>query len=267
MKPKDFLLRTALLALSATPLQAAISYATYGSTLTENFNTLASSGTDPVAWADNSTIPGWYAASRVPTPVTSFSSYTVSTGGTAAVGTIQSLGPSGNIDRALGSQNHNSGTSAISYGVSISNDTSGLISAFNLQYAGEQWRAIVGEIADGLTFDYQIFAAGTGSLDAASGWTSVSALTFTAPVTEPSGGSSRAINGNTAGRVVLASDVTGISWAQGQELWLRWTDNSTGGNRRAAVGIDDVAFTAIPEPAAAVLGAFGALLLLGRRRS
>ena len=266
MKPKDFLIRTALLALSATPLQAAISYSSYGSTLTENFNTLSfGSGTHP--WADNSTIPGWYAASRIPSPTTGFTEYRASSGNTAAVGEIQSLGPSGNSDRALGSQSHNTGTSAISYGVSISNDTSGLISAFNLQYAGEEWRAIVGEVADGLTFDYQIFAAGTGTLDAASGWISVSALTFTAPVTEPSGGTSRAVNGNTTGRVVLASDVTGITWGQGQELWLRWTDNSSGGNRRAAVGIDDVSFTAIPEPTAAALGGLAALLLLGRRRS
>ncbi|RYD28172.1 MAG: hypothetical protein EOP87_20045 [Verrucomicrobiaceae bacterium] len=263
MKPRLFLFQAALLALQAPPLHAAISYATYGSTLTENFNTLSfASGTHP--WADNSTIPGWYAATRLPAPSTPFSEYTASSGGTAAAGAIQSLGPSGNTDRALGSQNPNSVTSAISYGMSISNDTAGVISGFSLQYAGEQWRAISNEIADGITFDYQIFAAGTGTLDAASGWSSVSALTFTAPVTVTS---SASVNGNTTGRVALASDVTGITWGQGQELWLRWSDNSSGGNRRAAVGIDDVSFTAIPEPTAAALGGLAALLLLGRRRS
>jgi hypothetical protein len=265
MKPREILVRTALLALLTTPLQAAISYSTYGSTLTENFNTLSfGSGTHP--WTDNVTIPGWYAVTRVPA-LSPFTSYTVSNGGLAAVSTLQSLGPTGSSDRALGSQSHNSGASAISYGVSISNDTTGIISGFSLQYAGEQWRAIVGEGRDTITFDYQIFAAGSGSLDAASGWSSVSSLTFTAPVTEPSGGTSQAVAGNTAGRVSLSSDVTGISWGQGQELWLRWTDNSSSSTRRASMAIDDVAFTAIPEPAAAALGALGALLLLGRRRS
>lgn len=247
-----------------SPLGAAITYGTYGSTLTENFDSLSGEAGATPAWANNVTIPGWYALARTPSPSTAFSTYTVSAGSTPAAGAIQSLG--NNSDRALGSQNPNSITSAISYGVQLVNGTGLSISGFNLQYAGEQWRAISGETADGITFDYQIFAAGTGSLDAASGWTSVSALTFLAPVTLPSTSTSAAVAGNTTGRVNLTADITGITWGDGQELWLRWTDNSSGGNRRAAVGIDDVNFTAIPEPSIAALSGLGVLALFWRRK-
>lgn len=244
---------------------AAISYTTYGSTLTENFDGL---GTSAGTWTNDSTIPGWYAASRLPSPTVTFTDYIASTGNTAAAGSLQSLGGNSvnpTTDRALGSQNPNGSTSAISYAMQLTNATGAAIQGFNLQYAGELWRAISNEPADSITFDFQIFNAGAGSLDAATGWTSVSGLTFTAPWTATS---TTRFDGNLeANRALLSASITGITWGQGQELWLRWTDGSTSGNRRAAVGIDDVSFTAIPEPASAAFGSLtAAIVLLGRRK-
>ena len=66
-----------------------------GTPLTENFDTLASSGTS-FTWTDNSTIPGWY---------TSRTSYTVGTG-SSNTGALYSFGVAGVnplTDRALGS--------------------------------------------------------------------------------------------------------------------------------------------------------------------
>ena len=98
-----------------------------------------------------------------------------------------SLGTSLAADRALGAQN-NTAIENIRYGVQFANATGVTLNSFTLGYTGEQWRVITLEAADRLTFEYQVFAAGTGNLAAASGWTNVANLDFTAPI---AGGSSR----------------------------------------------------------------------------
>src|SRR6185369_737348 len=67
------------------------SITTFGSPLTESFDTLASSGTNPLTWTDNSTIPGWYS---------SRTTYNFGTG-SSNTGALYSFGLTG--DRALGS--------------------------------------------------------------------------------------------------------------------------------------------------------------------
>ena len=85
-----------------------------GTPLTENFDTLASSGTS-FTWTDNSTIPGWY---------TSRTSYTVGTG-SSNTGALYSFGVAGVnpiTDRALGSVGSGS-TGTIYWGVKLTNNT------------------------------------------------------------------------------------------------------------------------------------------------
>lgn len=263
MKNPIFLSGLVIALLSGSSCFAAIAYSSAGSTIGETFNSLSSTATTiaPEAWTNNSTLPGWYAFNRT-TPA-AFTSYISSTGNTAAVNILQSLGNT--ADRALGGQTPNPTGGDLSYGVQLTNSTAGVLSSFNLQYTGETWRVIVGEGADGFTFDYQIFAAGTGSLTAASGWNSVASLNYTSP--RIAGGSSSPVDGNSAAnRAVLSDSVNGVAWNPGDELWLRWTDNNSTGTLRAAIGIDDFSFTAVPEPSSALLGLGGISLLALRRR-
>lgn len=251
---------------------AAVSYPVLGSSYTQDFDSLQRSdpnGTD-FPWANNDTIPGWYVLQQDlnTSTTTTFTSYRSNNGVGGYGSRLQSFGGVTSSDRALGSQNRNDGFQNIYFGLLLTNDTGGTITGFNLQYAGEQWRRIGNHAADVMTFDYQIFDAGTVTLDEASGWTSVPELAFTSPSTGTTSGN---VAGNGAGRVEFDEDISGIDWAPGQQIWLRWTDSSPGdtvanGLRQHGMAIDDVSFTAVPEPSAALLGVFGSLVLLRRRR-
>jgi hypothetical protein len=57
-----------------------------------------------------------------------------------------------------------------------------------------------------------------------------------------------------------------FAWANGQDLWIRWT--FTGDNADFNVGIDNVSFVAVSEPTAWALlaGSLTALVVFRRRR-
>jgi hypothetical protein len=241
-----------LCALSAlsTPLNAAISYSTVGGTLTENFDSLANTGS--AAWSNDSTLPGWHAS------FDSFASenYYAADGTTANAWQLLSLGSQGSSDRALGSQSADDGTGQHRYAVEFINTTGGSLNQISITYAGEVWRAISGEGVDGLTFEYNLNWAG---------WVRFSALDFISPVT--ASGGSIALDGNlAANRAIISSELTGVNWGNGQSLFLRWTDNGVNGNLQAKIGIDDFSFTAVPEPSVAILGFAGLLVTMRRRR-
>src|SRR5205085_3649664 len=108
------------------------SITTLGSPLTENFDTLASTGTN-IAWADNVTIPGWY-SSR-----TTYNSGT----GSSNTGALYSFGVAGTnpvTDRALGSVGSGS-TGTVYWGVRLINNTGATITSLDVSYIGEQWRS------------------------------------------------------------------------------------------------------------------------------
>src|SRR5687767_4408921 len=106
-----FLLAAVAISYVASPSSALTnngSINTLESPLTENFDTLASTGTG-IAWADNATIPGWY-STRV--------TYNSGTG-SSNTGALYSFGVAGTnpvTDRALGSVG-SGGTGTIFYGV------------------------------------------------------------------------------------------------------------------------------------------------------
>src|SRR5262247_950986 len=118
-----------------------------GTPLTENFDSLASTGTG-IAWADNSTIPGWY-STRV--------TYNSGTGSSNA-GALYSFGVAGtnpDTDRALGSVASGS-TGTVFQAARLTNNTGGTITSLDISYFGEQWRNGGNTTAHTLTFQYQI---------------------------------------------------------------------------------------------------------------
>ncbi|WP_138088309.1 hypothetical protein [Phragmitibacter flavus] len=238
---------------------AAVTVSLAGPSYNQNFDSLASTGTTN-AWVAGTTLPGWHwSSSTNATPAT----YTA-TPGTVAQNVVLSAGIPG--DRAFGGQNSSSAGHTIYFGLGLTNATGMTHDGFTLSYNGEQWRAIAGAGVDKLTFEYQVFAAGAGSITASGTWTSVSALDFFAPFPTP--GTSTPVDGNDDGRVALSGGVvSGLGWDSGEELWLRWTDTTTGsGGSLAMMTVDDVAF-AVPEPQRAVLLLLGvAFAGLHRRR-
>jgi hypothetical protein len=239
----------AFCALSA-PLDAAIAYNTVGSTWTENFDSLANTGTAP--WVANSTLPGWHASFGGFPP----ENYHAADGTTPNAWQLLSLGSQGSSDRALGSQSADTGVGQHRYAVEFTNLTGTTLNKISISYAGEVWRAIAQEGADGFTFEYSVNW---------SDWVRFSALDFTSPVTATDG--SLALNGNlAANRTVVSAELAGVTWGNGQNLFLRWTDNGVNGDLQAKIGIDDFSITAVPEPSVAFLGVAGLLVTMRRRR-
>ena len=257
-----------------------------GTAYTQNFDSLNNVSN---AWANDSTISGFYyyaSLAATPTPNT----YGYQKGDSAAQNAIASYGVLGTnaiTDRTFGTQTRATGTEAgvIYYGLQLANSSGVTQTKFSVGYAAEVWRVPtnLGD-QDRLTVQYQLFNAGAGSINAASGWIELSAANFsTASLlagaglpTNPTGGTGgTAVDGNSTSYRSLVSPVTatGISWGIGQELWVRWVDQQNNGAgtplaTNAGMGIDDViVFT--PEPtgvASAGLG-FAAMLLRRRRRA
>src|SRR5262245_54243514 len=161
---------------------------TLGVALTENFDSLAQSGTG-IAWTDNSTIPGWYSTRAT---------YNSGTG-SSNTGALYSFGVAGInpvTDRALGSV-ASGGTGTVFQAARLTNNTGGAITSLDISYVGEQWRNGGNATAHVLTFQYQVADSGviTGANTPASGWTTFSPLSFTGPVT---GSTAAALDGNAA---------------------------------------------------------------------
>jgi uncharacterized protein len=212
-----------------------ISLGAIGTAVTENFDTLANTGT-------SSSLPGgWYFDE---TGTASNLTYAAGTG-SGNTGDVYSFGAAGSSERALGAVQ--TGSLVPTLGAQFTNNTGSAIGSLDISYVGEQWRLGTLNRADGLVF--QISTNATSVSDGAATWTTVSALNFTAPVTT---GTVGALNGNAAAsQVAISSTLTlATAIASGQTFWIRWTDtNATGADD--GLGIDNFSITpraAVPSP-------------------
>jgi DNA/RNA endonuclease G (NUC1) len=204
-----------------------------GVPLTENFDSLASSGTG-IAWTDDSTIPGWW-SSRV--------AYNSGTGG-SNTGALYSFGVAGTnpvTDRALGSV-ASSGTGTVFHAARLTNNTGAAITSLDISYTGEQWRNGGNAAAHTLTFQYQVADPGvvTGANLPATGWTTVPELSFTGPIT---GTIAAALDGNAPANRVVRSAALAVAINNGQEIWIRWQDPDDSGSDHG-LAVDDFSVTA-----------------------
>src|SRR4029077_6029693 len=107
------------------------------------------------------------------------------------------------------------------------------LNSFTLSYTGEQWRdgGSGSAILNKLSFEYSTTAA---SLTDA-GFVADVTLDFTA--IHNNNTADAVLDGNDSANQILLSDtITGLSWAPGQTLFLRWTDlNETGNDDALAI--------------------------------
>ena len=249
-----------------------------GLTYSQDFNSLASSSTGTtVPWADNTTLPGWY-ASRALTSSTGaygpypYTSYRVA-GGENNSGWIYSFGTNGVnpiTERAFGSIA--SGTPATNaWGLRLQNNTADPLGNVTISYTGEQWRNGGNANVQTMYFTYRTSSSpitdptpGNESL-----WTAFATLNFDTPIT---GTTAMPLDGNAPGNYKVFSNVLlpGVTLNPGDEIFLRWYDINDPGNDHG-FGVDDFAVSfsvVVPEPACAALAGLGLLsLMLWRRRS
>jgi endonuclease/exonuclease/phosphatase family metal-dependent hydrolase len=229
------------LALASVPLAAApavavdaISLTAIGATYTQNFNTLATSGTTntalPDGWAihesgTSTRVNGQYAADN----------------GFSGTGDTYSYGATGSSERALGDLL--SGTITPTFGVSFRNDTGTAFTKLAISYTGEQWRlGTANRGPDRIDLQYSLSATSlaTGT------WVDVDALDFSSPVTT---GTVGLRDGNaSADRAAVAGTVV-VTIPAAATIWIRWTDfNASGADDGLAV--DDLSVTPFDDDAA-----------------
>lgn len=232
-----------------------LSYTTDGSTITQNFDILASLGTktlyinnsgsaistalgpwdlsDATTCYGKTELTGWQVfKTSGTTNNASTIQMAASTGGNGTqnfyyLGNPNSTGS----DVALGAASGTAINSAI--GVVLQNNTGKTLTSFTLSYTGEQWKKV--SSAQTLSFKFAIGTAASIKDISNGSYTAVSQLNFVTPNTD----NTTTPDGNTTGfRTAKSYTVTGISWPNGQRLALRW-DASTG-----QMAIDDVNFSA-----------------------
>lgn len=225
-------------------LGANVPISTLGVPVTQNFDTLATSGTAN-AWTDDSTLAGWFAQfSATPTNPTT---YRADAGG-SNTGAIYSWGTGAATERAFGSIG--SGTPGdIFWGIKLTNDTGSTITSLAISYNGEQWRAggcqptPCTPLAQTADFQYQVANAGviTDANAPSTGWLDHDSLDFTSPIIGTS--TAAALDGNAAAnRSALSSTLT-VTVNAGQEVWLRWRDINHANNDHG-LSVDDFSVTA-----------------------
>ena len=195
---------------------------------------------------------------------TEFRSHNGSLSGSAGRGVI-SFGDNGSSERALGALATSNQIS--SFGLVLTNDTGLTLDSFTLSYTGEQWRR--GNVANPNTLFFS-YAVGGTSIGSGT-FTGIAALNFVAPNTQVSPTDVALDGNNAANQTFLSGGVaTGLGWAPGDTLVLRWLAQDLSG-QDDGLGIDNLTFSAAAIPEASTLclvGASAATLSLGllRRR-
>lgn len=227
-----------------------LSYATVGSTYTQNFDNLPNSGTFTFTGAG----PFYTVSPPINSPATNgwqFYKYTGSgsnalfsfNDGIGTSGSAYSYGTNLATERSFGSLL--SGTTGSRLGIVITNNTGSALTQINVSFTGEQWR-YGGSSADSLLFGYLV-----GGTDIATGtFTLFTPLNFIGPISTGTAGS---LDGNISANrtAITASLALNSPWLDGTNLVLRWEDINCSGSDNG-LAIDDFSFSACSSPALAI---------------
>jgi len=222
---------------------------------TSGAETISGSGPHAINGILGSTgMEGWYGANvGGSSSNTEFKAHNGSLAGSAGRGVVF-FGADGSNERALGALSTSNQVNA--FGVVLVNNTSDTFQSLAVAFRGEQWRAGDANIFNTLSFSYGF---GTTLADAT---TSFSSLDFFTP--NLAGGNTN-LDGNAPENSTNLSDtITGLNWAPGQSLVLRWDAIDLPGQDNG-LAIDNLALTGI-IPAPGVLALFGLAGLAGGRR-
>lgn len=205
-----------------------ISVETLNTQYHQDFNTLSSSATSNLLPA------GWFFV-ETGTGAAANGLYIVGAG-TGTAGDTYSFGAAGSTERALGLLR--SGTVLPTIGAGFTNSSGSIITALQISYRAEQWRA--GAIRTGVNdrLDFQISYDAT-SLTTGT-WTDVNELDFNSIV---NAGPVGAVVGNTT-FLNISYEIAGLSIPSGQSFFIRWSDFDVPSSDDG-LAIDDFSLTAI----------------------
>jgi len=215
----------------ALPAQAAgsVSLTAFGTAYTQDFNSLASSGTA------NTAVPtGWDFSESGTNANTTYRAGT----GSDNTGDTYSFGAASNTERAFGGLR--SGSLVPLIGAQFTNNTGGTITSLDFAYIGEQWR--LGQNTTGRSADRLDFQLSTNATSITTGtWTDYDNLDFASPVVA---GTVGALNGNVSpNRTAISFSVTGLSIPNGASFWIRWADTDLIPGADDGLSVDDFSLT------------------------
>jgi predicted extracellular nuclease len=220
-------------AAAVTTGSGTVSLTALGTAVTENFNTLATTG-------PASTLPtGWFFDE---TNTNGNNTYSAGTG-SGTTGDTYSFGAAGNTERAFGTLRSNTLTPIV--GAGFTNNTGTTITKLDVRYTGEQWRIGVTSrnAADHLDFQYSTTATSIAS----GSFIGIPAFNFNSPIVN---GTAGALDGNNPlNRSVVSGSITGISVANGATVFIRWLDFDITSSDDG-LGIDDFSITPLVGDAA-----------------
>lgn len=218
---------------------------------TQDFNHDYTTSTTAVSlpWADSDTLPGWYLTMYAAgTPANLTTQATLNGTSAGPIFLIASATEPENFALTARVTDANGGAPSVPgagyyFALKLTNHTGATIRQFSLGYTGLQFYRSTGTANNTVRVAYKIAAAGTAPALTTGTWNAIDELSFTAPQNGSEGAAS-ILNFN-AGNFVDFSPVavSGLSWADGEDLWVRWwIDNVTSTDQ--GVGIDNVVFAA-----------------------
>jgi endonuclease I len=214
-----------LLSSAALPRLALAQAVDFNGGYSQDFDSLASTGS-------SATLPPGWALLEAGTSGNNNGQYQAGDGSSNS-GDTWSYGAAGSSERALGSLQ--SGSLNSRFGLALANRTGASLSSVSISYLAEQWRLGAVGRADRLDFQYSLDA--TGIADGDGTWIDFDGLDAVAPVTA---GAAGALDGNAAAnRAAISAELTGLSWAADQTLWIRWVDFNASSNDDG-LAIDDL---------------------------
>ncbi len=227
------------LMLVALPIQSAfalgggsgsVSLAALGTAYTQNFDTLANTGT-----TNNLTINGWY-LNETGSSGSNNGQYAGGTGSGTA-GDVYSFGAASNTERAFGGLL--SGTLNPTIGAQFTNNTGSTITSLDISYKGEMWRAGVLNRGTADRLDFQL-SANAASLTTGV-WVDYNSLDYSSSNINATAG---ALNGNSVGNQTAVSfSITGLNIPAGASFWIRWNDSDIAPGADDGLAVDDFSIT------------------------
>jgi hypothetical protein len=171
-------------------------------------------------------IPGWTAINA-----TDGTTLTMGlTNGAAGSGNVYNVGTTSSEERAFGTLADATTTPAL--GAVFQNNTGGMVTKISIQARMEQWKESGNaSVNEAVAFYYSLDATTLNN----GTWTAVTALNLNEKLTDVS--SNNAVNGNLFSNYTnLSNIITGLSWANGANLWIKWVDtNDAGSNGMFAI--------------------------------
>ncbi|HOX57291.1 MAG TPA: PEP-CTERM sorting domain-containing protein [Candidatus Paceibacterota bacterium] len=252
-----------------------------GGTYSENFDTILNtdgngttmSGVGSVGAQDAiPTLTTWRAARVGGTGTGTFALF--ADWGGSGTGRLYSYGTTAGspiyYERALGSVG--SGTTIPGFGTYFINASAETYASLTFNFDREVWRNQSAAADQSLTFSYGLLSGGGGitadNFLTSAGMTAYPALNATSPAAL-GGVASAGRDGNAEPyKAHVSATITGISWAPGDTLFIRWSDADDTGTD-AGISIDNLTLVAVvPEPSCGLLLGLGvAALALLRRNS